>query len=490
MKHVSWAGVGLAALLGSGSAFPTHAAQTVNPNFATSCTAQGGMPGSINVITDFDNGTFGSESGAPNQSPDTDPYPATVTGGVYDNFYAINHGDYSYVANPVTPRNRFQHAEVTDPVYGATGRFFASDPNIDTPTMTFQITNVVPFENYEISFWAANSEPNGTPNRVNAVVDGIVSYSTGLLQPVPSALPWQKYGFVFNAGNRTTIQLAMASTETGSGGRDFYIDNVEMRACTLSQPGSITGTIYIDDNSNDGFDSGTEAGLPDIDVQLFDTQGNADPADDIYISVTTSDASGQYAFTNLAPNPDYEVRVLTNDPDRPSGATIGTAANLSAPVTNGGTASGRDFGFDLSDALLQAEKTVRPLGTDGYALPGTDVEYTITVRNRGDGAAATDSLFLVDTLPTELAFNAQALGGGTPDPVAFDQNGAALDWDYTRDVGYAQAGPPPANFSACSYTPSGTVDASVAYVCFAPDGAMAGGSPDPSFAVSFRMRIP
>jgi len=471
------------------SSASARAGQTINADFPDSCVNQGGAIGATNIVTDFDNGTFGTESGAPDQTPDVDPYPSTITGGIFDNFYDINHGDYAYVANPVTPRNRFQHINVTDPVYGNTGRFFASDPNANTPTMNFQITNVVPNENYELSFWAVNSEFNAIPNRVNAVVDGIVSFSTGLLVSNPTALPWQKYGFVFNSGDRTTIQLSMASTETGAGGRDFYLDNVEMRICTLSLPGVISGRIFSDTNSNDVFDSANDGTINQIEVQLFDTQGTTTTTDDIYISSVSSGAGGIYEFSNLAANPDYELRVVTTDPDLPTGASAGTSLALSTPLVSGGNLTGQDFGFDLSNAKLEATKTVQTVDPTAYSIPGEDVAYTIEVFNRGTGDADDDSLFLVDNLPPDVIFRNDFFDATEPDPVKFEQNSAGLDWDYSRDVAFATAGPPPANFAACDYTPNSTYDADVRYICFAPDGAMQGGSPSPSFAVSFRTQI-
>ena len=483
----------LIGLTGLALAVMTHAsawsAQTINPNFADSCSNQGGTAGALNFITDFDNGTFGSESGAANQSPSVDPYPATIMGGDFVNFYAINHGDYAYIANPVSPRNPYQHAAVTDPVYGAEGRFFASDPNADTPTMNFEITNVVPNQNYELSFWAVNSEPNGTPNRVNAVVDGIVSFSTGLLQPNATAMPWQKYGFIFNAGNRTTIQLAMASTETGSGGRDFYIDNVEMRSCTLAMPGTISGHVYSDTDASNDYLVGTDGPLGNIDVQLFDTQGTISTADDIYISVTSSIADGSYEFSNLPANSNYEVRVLTTDPQLPSGASPGTAVVLASPLSNGGNVTDQNFGFDLSDANLEGQKSVQTFDPTGYDLPGEDVVYTITIFNRGAGEADLNSLFMVDALPGDVTFRNADFNGANTDPVKFEQTSAALDFDYARDIGYALAGAAPANFAACNYAPIGAYDPLVRYICFAPDGRMQGGSPSPSFSVSFRTRI-
>lgn len=467
------------------------AGQVLNTSSTTSCAAQGGVPGSVNFITDFDDGTFGVENGNPNQSPNSDPYSGQITGGVFDHFYDFDHGDYGYVANPVEPRNKYQHAEITDPVYGVTGRFFASDPNTNTPTLNFAITNVNPNNNYQLSFWAANSEPNGVPNIIDTVVDGIVSYSTGPLLAFPAALEWKLHSFVFNAGNRTTILLSMASRLTGAQGRDFYMDNVEMRECTLAG-GGISGTIYTDYNANNSYDVGGDAPLAAIDVQLWNTQGDTDPGNDIYVSVTSSGSAGLYNFANLPASGDYELRVDTGDADLPTGQVSGTPTTLPVTVTTGMTASGNDFGFDTTEAALIANKTIASVN-NSYNLPGDDVIYTIEFSNVGSGDAATDSIFLVDTMPPDISFyNADLDGAGAAasDPVSFTQSaGAGLNFVYSRDVGFAAAGPPPSNFGACNYTPVGITDPNVAYICFNPKGAMTSGSPNPTASVSFRSRI-
>ncbi|MEM7767211.1 MAG: hypothetical protein AAF253_06945 [Pseudomonadota bacterium] len=471
-----------------------QAAQTLNTTSTTSCAAVGGTLSSANLVTDFDQGTFGTESGAPNQSPSANPYPSTVVGGVFDNFYQFNHGDYGYVANPVTPRNSFQHAEITDPLYGATGRFFASDPNADTPTLNFSVTNVTPFENYELAFWAANSEPNGDPNRVNAVIDGITTYSTGPLPAFPAALEWRRHAFVFNAGDRVQIDLAMASTETGSGGRDFYIDNVEIRACAVTGA-TISGTVYRDLDADNAHDAGTEPGIDAIEIQLWDTQGDGDASNDIYVSTVSTTAGGPYQFQNIAQSASFELRLNTADPDIPANTTPGTAITLPVSVNPGDTITGQDFGFDTTSAFLSGAKSVTPLlpaSANPFYVPGDDVIYAITISNFGAGTADADTVFLVDNLPADVSFyNADMDGSGslTTTPVAFSQSGAGLSFSYGSDVRFALRGPPPANFTACSYAPTGTYDPQVGHICFNPKGAMAAGSPAPSFTVQFRARI-
>lgn len=322
----------------------------------------------------------------------------------------------------------------------------------------------------------------------------IMSCPFGPLLAYPSALEWRRHSFVFNAGNRTTITFAMASTETGSGGRDFYVDNVETSSCDLgANSGEIRGNIFIDDNGNNAFDPLSEGSLADINVQLWDTRGDGDPSNDIYISNSASLANGEYRFENLAPLSSYEVRVVSADPDLPSGATLGTQASLSAPVIAGGVNTGNDFGFDLAAALLVGEKTVAvydPLGLGLFAVPGNDVIYTISVTNQGDGSVDANSLLIIDGLPNEVTFYNDNMDAGTSGPVAFSQTGTGLSFSAINDVGYALAGPKPADFTQCTYSSAlAGYDPLIRYVCVNPKGVMSGGTPDPSFSISFRARV-
>jgi len=104
---------------------PAFAQQVLRFDSPNSCDAQGGTLTGTNLITTFDNGTFGEEpSGAPNQSPSTDPFPGLITGGNYVPFFsnAFGFGDYAILSNAFEPRNGAQHREITDPLNGVTGR--------------------------------------------------------------------------------------------------------------------------------------------------------------------------------------------------------------------------------------------------------------------------------------------------------------------------------------------------------------------------------
>lgn len=477
-------------------AFPstTFAAQTINNNSTTSCSAQGGTLIGGNILTDFDNGTFGSENGSADQSPSVDPYPGQIASGTFTNFYSFFYGAYGYVANPVTPRNEFQHPNITDPVYGVTGRFFASDPNVDTPIINFTALNVTPNQNYELSFWAANSEPSGNPNDINLEIDGIVSLNTGDLQAFSSALEWKKYAFLFNSGSRTQILIALRSLETGESGRDFYLDNVEMERCTISGR-NISGTHFSDVDRDNIFQAVREAGLNAVNVDLYDTRGDSDPINDIYIGGTESGTNGDFSFINIPANPDYELRVNEIDPDLPSGSSLGTTSTLSVNLPSSSNSTDNDFGFDLPRPSLTINKssTVYDSGLfDGFSVPLQDIAYTISVENNGGEGADKDGLFVVDLLPDTLTFyndDFDGVGALTADPVVFTQSSSGLDFDYGRDVAFSDNSSPPTNFADCGYNPAVGYDPNIKYVCLNPKGVMTGGSGSPSFTVQFRARV-
>lgn len=158
-------------------------------------------------------------------------------------------------------------------------------------------------------------------------------------------------------------------------------------------------------------------------------------------------------------------------------------------------------------AQLDGAKTTYvfdPFADGLYALPGNDVVYEITVSNSGDVATDTDTIFLVDRIPSEVEFwngdidqSADVAVTGEPDtyagsdPVGFSQaNGAALTFNYAADVAFSTAATAPTDFGDCTaVVPDNTYRPDLTFICFNPKGSLAQGSPDPEFTVSFRGRI-
>lgn len=89
-------------------------------------------------------------------------------------------------------------------------------------------------------------------------------------------------------------------------------------------PSTITGRVFLDQNNNGG-QNGADAGLAGVPIDLLGADGTT------VVASTTTDASGNYAFTGLLPGT-YSVR----EPAQPAGTSNGITS--AGSVANGGTA--------------------------------------------------------------------------------------------------------------------------------------------------------
>lgn len=123
--------------------------------------------------------------------------------------------------------------------------------------------------------------------------------------------------------------------------------------------------------------------------------------------------------------------------------------------------------------------------TNPLSIPGAVVRYTIQISNSGASMVTNNSVFIFDALPPEISV-------GTAASPSFTQGtpSSGLTFNAANDIRYSNAGTAPANFAACTYTPTSAYDAAVRYVCLNPKGTMAGstGTP-PSFSLTFNAQI-
>ena len=146
-------------------------------------------------------------------------------------------------------------------------------------------------------------------------------------------------------------------------------------------------------------------------------------------------------------------------------------------------------------AVFSANKTVAMAADNPsiYAVPGNDVIYTLTLDNTGNGPADLDSVFLVDTVPTEMEFFNGDMDGAGPatGPILFEPGTSGLTLT-SSDIGYSYAAARPTSMLDCMETPGvGYVD-TVRHICFSPKGYARAVNlyPGNTASVSFRMRIP
>ena len=247
-----------------------------------------------NLYTNYDQGTFGTavvppDDGDPSTSetvsPADNPYLGNVVDqngnsldGSYDDYANLGFGEYSIVANidEEGARNSSQAFPVIDPVYGRQGRFFTADPNASAvPTLSDTISNLVPGQLYEYSFWAANSETNGAPNSIGVQIGqpggileevlntgGLPSGSSGIPTDGPSSngVVWTRFSFVFQADASGQLKVDLASTGNDPAGNDFLIDNIELRSASVDTDGDGVHDGCDLDSDNDGVSDLVESG--------------------------------------------------------------------------------------------------------------------------------------------------------------------------------------------------------------------------------------
>jgi uncharacterized repeat protein (TIGR01451 family) len=141
---------------------------------------------------------------------------------------------------------------------------------------------------------------------------------------------------------------------------------------------------------------------------------------------------------------------------------------------------------------LRVEKQSEPFNpASGFYIPGNEVIYTINVANTGEVPTDPDSLFIVDAMPSELAFFNGDYDGAGPaaTPLGFAQTGSGMTFNYSADVAFSNAASAPLSFSGCTYTPTIGHDPNVRFICVNPKGQLEASSPQSTATFRFRARI-
>ena len=139
-----------------------------------------------------------------------------------------------------------------------------------------QDVEVLPNTEYNFEAWAASAFPSA-PAQLQFRLNGETFEP---LQLSPSVGEWTRLGGVWNSDDETELRLEIVNLTTAFSGNDFALDDIRLRA-NQGQTAVSDWTIYLDQNQNGRHDIGER--------------------------FTTTDANGQYEFTNL-PEATYYVR--------------------------------------------------------------------------------------------------------------------------------------------------------------------------------------
>ncbi|MBZ0288082.1 MAG: carboxypeptidase regulatory-like domain-containing protein, partial [Anaerolineae bacterium] len=161
----------------------------------------------------------------------------------------------------------------------------------------------------------------------------------------------------------------------------------------LVQVASIGDRVWIDINNN-GVQDGGENGLGSVTVQLRDSGGTV-------VATTTTDASGNYSFTNLTPA-DYSIRVVLPagyqfSPQDAAAATdatdsdVNTTTGISATTTLGSGVNDLTWDAGLVPLASIGDRVWVDINDNGVQDGGEVGLATVTVQLRDSGGALVTS---------------------------------------------------------------------------------------------------
>jgi len=228
---------------------------------------------------------------------------------------------------------------------------------------------------------------------------------------------------------------------------------------------AVSGTVWNDNGagggvSGNGIQDGTEPGIPNVSVCLYDSTGTTS------LVCTTTNATGDYTFPGVA-NGTYVVKVNPTTLPTPAYSQTGdpdpTKDNKTTVVVSGANVVDKDFGYreilgSISGRVCEGDGngdcvptepglvttvTLIYAGADGILGTGDDVSTSTTTNANGDytfPSLAPGQYQIVETNPLNFAGLADA-DGGNPDIIslvlALGQNAVNQDFEDLRvDTGF------------------------------------------------------
>ncbi|GJM08649.1 MAG: hypothetical protein DHS20C11_09250 [Lysobacteraceae bacterium] len=237
-------------------------------------------------------------------------------------------------------------------------------------------------------------------------------------------------GFLLTSGF-DSIDITVASSD---------ITDIDFGYVRERGDSSLGGTVWLDAD-HDGSFQPTEGRIANVDVELYDVgpDGAIGGGDDTLVATTTTDASGDYVFHDLAAGNYYTA---VDDPTLPSGLSISplgpTDPSIVVPLSKNETRLDINFGYISAANSLLGDQVWADANGNGLLDPGevgiAGVEIDIVATGGGfSTTVTTDSLgrwLLPNVAPGEyyLEFDPATL------PAGFDPTPTNADETWVVDV--------------------------------------------------------
>jgi uncharacterized repeat protein (TIGR01451 family) len=259
-----------------------------------------------------------------------------------------------------------------------------------------------------------------------------------------------------------TLKKALAAS-----GRQFSTDQFEL---DIDQGATNVATITT-----------TGTGATVTNGTTAQTQVTAGTAYTLYEDTAGTTVLSQYTATMACTNTNGASS--TTLPSTPGGTITPAIGDVvTCTITNTKKAANAQLTILKSSTLVSDPVNG---ATNPKFIPGAIVRYTFTVANTGPSTVTNNSVWLIDTLPTQLRV-------GTSSSPIFTQGTPTSGLTFTvgTDIKYSSSATAPTTFAGCTYSPVSAYDAAVKFVCLNPKGTMAGstGTP-PSFTLSIQAQV-
>jgi len=234
-------------------------------------------------------------------------------------------------------------------------------------------------------------------------------------------------------------------------------------------------------------------------IVLYDNGSHGDATAGDRIFTNDGSVAAQPTYTILASDAvgsNWMVRAFAPDASTSSVAANGLVHRpaLPTPAVQANYFNIDEQIFSVFVTNLDVTKTVVALRdpvnatASPKAIPGAWLEYTVTVTNHGPGGVDSNSVVVIDSLPSNVAMCVTSACAGGSAPVRYDASTSpvppGLSFAYASNVTYSTDG------TTFNYTPvpdANGFDAAIRAVRVAPTGTMAAptAAGDPRFTLKF-----
>lgn len=342
--------------------------------------------------------------------------------------------------------------------------------------------------------------------------------------------PGQPIAFHVSSSNATLDSNAWPNQiDDNLGGCGGGLGSFNSYAVSCTGAGDVTGqhgdtlevfhTVTNDGNTDDVFEisdvlnpahtcADTPCTSPDVIDYLVDDGDGVFEFGGDDVSMTDSNSDGNVDTGTLAPGAslDFWAYYSIDNVARPYEPT-GTATNDITFTSVGNSSATGSCSDDITAELvpeISATKVVNtisdPTGGSSYQLPGSVMEYTVSIQNAGGGSPDTDTVLVTDPIPVQGDLFVGDIGGAGSGPVSFTDGAESSGLSYTftslgsgtDDLEFSDDGG-----STWTYTPTPDADGfdvNVTHIRLNPKGdfeevTSANYPATPSFSIKFRMRV-